>query len=97
MASELGYKYSTARRLVSSLMKKGLMKYFVTGSKNKPNAKFLCIKLLIVNPYVFTRWSRVNKAVESYFTDAGWKWYSLPLLKNKTKSNLMPKKWVLTL
>lgn len=73
LASELGYEYSTARRLVSSLMKKGLMGYFVTGSKDKPNAKSLCVKLLIVNPYVFTRGSRVNRAVESHFADAGWK------------------------
>jgi hypothetical protein len=73
LASELEYEYPTTRRLVSSLMKKGLLGYFATGSKDKPNAKSLCVKLIVVNPYIFTRGNRVSKSVENLFSDAGWK------------------------
>lgn len=73
LAMELNYEYPTTRRLVSSLMKKGLLGYFTTGSKDKPNAKSLCIKLIVVNPYVFTRGNKVSKSVENLFAGAGWR------------------------
>lgn len=73
LASELEYEYPTTRRLVSSLMTKGLLGYFATGSKDKPNAKSLSIKLIVVNPYVFTRGNKVYKSVAHLFSDSGWR------------------------
>lgn len=60
---------STVRRLISSLIKKGVLGRHITGCKDDPTQKF---KAITCNPYIFTRGNKVNKTALSLFADSRW-------------------------
>lgn len=60
---------STIRRLISSLIKKGVLGRHITGCKDDPTQKF---KAITCNPYIFTRGNKVNKTALSLFADSRW-------------------------
>lgn len=60
---------STVRRLISSLIKKGVLGRHITGCKDNPTQKF---KAITCNPYIFTRGNKVNKTALSLFADSRW-------------------------
>lgn len=60
---------STVRRLISSLIKKGVLGRHITGCKDDPTQNF---KAITCNPYIFTRGNKVNKTALSLFADSRW-------------------------
>lgn len=60
---------STVRRLISSLIKKGVLGRHITGCKDDPTQKF---KAITCNPYIFTRGNKMNKTALSLFVDSRW-------------------------
>ena len=60
---------STVRRLISSLIKKGVLGRHITGCKDDPTQKF---KAITCNPYIFTRGNKVNKTALSLFAGSRW-------------------------
>lgn len=60
---------STVRRLISSLIKKGVLGRHITGCKDDPTRNF---KAITCNPYIFTRGNKVNKTALSLFADSRW-------------------------
>lgn len=61
--------YDNARKLVSSLTKKGVLGKHVTGCIEKPTIKLQCIT---VNPYIFNRGTQMDRTVIALFKDSGW-------------------------
>ena len=60
---------SKVRRLISSLIKKGILGRHITGCKDDPNQKF---KAITCNPFIFTRGSKINNTAISLFIDSRW-------------------------
>lgn len=60
---------SNVRRLISSLIKKGVLGRHVTGCKDNPSKK---IKTITCNPYIFTRGNKVNTTILSLFDGSRW-------------------------
>lgn len=70
IAEILGLEYHKARRLITSLEKKGVMGHHVTGSLYGDNSKK---KVYTVNPYIFFRGAKLNRAVYDFYSKTGWK------------------------
>ena len=60
---------SNVRRLISSLIKKGVLGRHTTGCKDDPIKKF---KTITCNPFIFTRGNKINNTVISLFMDSRW-------------------------
>ena len=60
---------SNVRRLISSLIKKGVLGRHTTGCKDDPTKKF---KTITCNPFIFTRGNKINNTVISLFMDSRW-------------------------
>lgn len=61
--------YSTVRRLISSLIKKGVLGVHITGCKDDPTKQ---IKAITCNPFIFTRGNKVNNTIASLFSGSNW-------------------------
>ena len=60
---------SRVRRLLSSLIKKGVLGRHQTGCKDRPD---IMNKVITCNPYIFTRGNKVNTTILSLFQDSKW-------------------------
>lgn len=60
---------SNVRRLISSLIKKGVLGRHTTGCKDDPSNK---IKAITCNPFIFTRGNKVNNTIASLFANSKW-------------------------
>ena len=60
---------SNVRRLISSLIKKGVLGRHTTGCKDDPTKKF---KTITCNPFIFTRGNKINNTAISLFIDSRW-------------------------
>lgn len=60
---------SNVRRLISSLIKKGVLGRHTTGCKDDPTKKF---KTITCNPFIFTRGNKINNTAISLFMDSRW-------------------------
>lgn len=60
---------SNVRRLISSLVKKGVLGKHTTGCKDDPSRQ---IKHITCNPYIFTRGNKINTTIISLFKDTHW-------------------------
>lgn len=72
IATELGIEKRKAYRLLSSLEKKGVIGYHVTGSILKGYEGKLR-KVYTVNPFIFCRGVQVNRSVYEYYRKSGWR------------------------
>lgn len=70
ISESLGMDYHKARRLITALEKKGVMGHHVTGSLYGDNGKK---KVYTVNPYIFFKGNKINRAVYDYYSKSGWK------------------------
>ena len=60
---------SNVRRLISSLVKKGVLGRHITGCKDDPSIQF---KTITCNPFIFTRGNKVNNTAMSLFINSKW-------------------------
>ena len=60
---------SNVRRLISSLVKKGVLGRHVTGCKDDPSKQF---KTITCNPFIFTRGNKINDTAMSLFINSRW-------------------------
>lgn len=60
---------SNVRRLISSLVKKGVLGRHTTGCKDDPSKQF---KTITCNPFIFTRGNKINNIAISLFIDSRW-------------------------
>lgn len=60
---------SNVRRLISSLVKKGVLGRHTTGCKDDPSKQF---KTITCNPFIFTRGNKINNTAISLFMDSRW-------------------------
>ena len=60
---------SNVRRLISSLVKKGVLGRHTTGCKDDPSKRF---KTITCNPFIFTRGNKINNTAISLFMDSRW-------------------------
>ena len=67
----LNMDYSTTRRLISSLIKKGVIGQHKTGDINK-DLDTRMKKVYIVNPYIYFRGTTINDTVKSIYCDTEW-------------------------
>lgn len=65
----LGMKYDYTRKIISSLIKKGVLGVHKTGCIDKPK---VLIKTLVANPYIFVRGTEINRIVAGLFEKTGW-------------------------
>lgn len=72
IATELEIEKRKAYRLLSSLEKKGVIGYHVTGSILKGYEGKLR-KVYTVNPFIFCRGVQVNRSVYEYYRKSGWR------------------------
>lgn len=69
LAEDMGVSYDNLRKVVASLVKKGVIGIHKTGSIDKPN---IMIKAITVNPYIYCRGSKVNKTILGLFENSKW-------------------------
>lgn len=69
IAALLDMDYSNVRRLISSLVKKGVLGKHVTGCKDDQTKQF---KTITCNPFIFTRGNKLNNTVMSLFINSRW-------------------------
>ncbi|MDF2951050.1 MAG: hypothetical protein K0S18_633 [Anaerocolumna sp.] len=69
LSSCMDVGYDNARKLVSSLIKKGILGRHETGCIERPTIKLQCIT---VNPFIFNRGTQMDKTVITLFKDSGW-------------------------
>lgn len=69
IASLLNMDDSNVRRLISSLIKKGVLGRHVTGCKSNSSKK---IKTITCNPFIFTRGNKINNTAIALFMDSRW-------------------------
>ena len=60
---------SNVRRLISSLVKKGVLGRHTTGCKDDPSKQF---KTITCNPFIFTRGNKINDTAMSLFMNSRW-------------------------
>lgn len=60
---------SNVRRLISSLVKKGVLGRHTTGCKDDPSKQF---KTITCNPFIFTRGNKINDTAMSLFINSRW-------------------------
>ena len=60
---------SNVRRLISSLVKKGVLGRHTTGCKDDPSKQF---KTITCNPFIFTRGNKINDTAMSLFVNSRW-------------------------
>lgn len=60
---------SNVRRLISSLVKKGVLGRHTTGCKDDPSKQF---KTITCNPFIFTRGNQINDTAISLFMNSRW-------------------------
>ena len=60
---------SNVRRLISSLVKKGVLGRHVTGCKDDPSIQ---LKTITCNPFIFTRGNKINNTAFSLFANSRW-------------------------
>ena len=60
---------SNVRRLISSLVKKGVLGRHITGCKDDPSKQF---KTITCNPFIFTRGNKINDTAMSLFMNSRW-------------------------
>lgn len=66
----LDVEYSKTRRMISSLERKGVIGHHETGNSEKEGKKH---KVYTVNPYIFFRGNKINRAICDYYAKSGWK------------------------
>lgn len=72
LAKLLEMDESVVRRLISSLKKKGVIGKHETGTiLNNSDSKVKSV--YTVNPYIYFRGINVNKSVEAFYAESGWK------------------------
>lgn len=64
-----GLSYDRSRKIISSLVSKGVLGKFETGYRENPNKRFKCY---VFNPYIATKGTRVNKEVIGLFQESQW-------------------------
>lgn len=72
IARELGIEKRKTYRLLSSLEKKGVIGYHVTGSILE-RYKGKLRKVYTVNPFIYSRGRKVNASVYEYYRKSGWR------------------------
>ena len=72
IAEAVHMEYANATRVMSSLAKKGVVGLHSTGSILK-NYKGKKNKVYTVNPYIYCRGIRVNRAVYDFYQNSGWR------------------------
>ncbi len=70
--------YSTLRRNISSLMKKGILCISKVGNKYNPTE---ILEAIVVNPDIYLRGMDINKTVKGLFEKSGWNEYSQKTLR----------------
>jgi len=70
LANELNMKYQTIRRVIPSLVRKGVIGSFRTGNINDCKTISKCY---LVNPYIYFRGMDLSKSVYDLFIHTGWK------------------------
>ena len=60
---------SNVRRLISSLVKKGVLGRHTTGCKDDPSKQF---KTITCNPFIYTRGNKINNTAISLFMNSRW-------------------------
>lgn len=68
LADKLEMKYDTLQKIMSVLVRKGILGIHKTGSIDNPN---ILTKAITVNPYVYTRGTKVNKTILGLFEKTG--------------------------
>ncbi len=66
---KLDMNYEQLRKLIASLIKKGILGTHKTGSADNAN---ILMKSITVNPWIYTRGSKVNKMILGLFEKSGW-------------------------
>lgn len=69
IAALLDMDDSNVRRLISSLIKKGVLGKHITGCKDDISKK---VKAITCNPFIFTRGNKINNTAISLFMDSRW-------------------------
>lgn len=72
ISDKLEMDYSTVRRLVPSLVRKGILGIHKTGCAENPK---LLIKAITCNPYVYIRGNDINRMAVALFEKSGWDKY----------------------
>jgi len=62
-------KYDYGRKIIASLIKKGVLGIHKTGCIDKPK---VMIKTIVANPYIFVRGIEINRVVAGLFEKTGW-------------------------
>lgn len=65
-----GMKYHANRKLLLSLVERGILGVFLTGSRDKRGEVFECY---VVNPYIFHKGTLVDNGLLELFEKTGWK------------------------
>ena len=69
LAALMNMDDSNVRRIISSLVKKGVLGKHVTGCKDDPSKQ---IKTITCNPFIFTRGSKIDNTAISLFVGSRW-------------------------
>jgi len=69
IADNLDISYSGARKLVESLMKKGVLAISKTGTRDNNN---ILIRTIHANPYIFIRGNKMSRVTSDLFRNSGW-------------------------
>jgi len=63
------YSYDTVRRIVPSLIRKGVLGIHKTGCLDRPN---IIIKCYTVNPFIVTKGTTMDRTIIGLFEKSGW-------------------------
>lgn len=69
IAALLNMDDSVVRRLISALVKKGVLGKHITGCKEDPSKQ---IKAILCNPFIYSRGCKINNTAISLFMDSHW-------------------------
>jgi len=61
--------YDRSRKIIKSLINKGVIGIFETGYKENPNKKFKCYAF---NPFIASKGTTINKTVVTMFSESQW-------------------------
>jgi len=63
------YTYDAVRKIIPSLIKKGVLGVHKTGCADKPN---VMIKCYTVNPHIIGKGNTINRTITGLFEKSGW-------------------------
>lgn len=69
LSEEMNIPYETLRKIISSLIKKGILAISKTGCKDKPS---ISIKTIFVNPNIYMKGQDVNLTAIALFEGSNW-------------------------